>query len=297
MNPIAKIASALRVIANHPLNRRRKFKAVMEYGFIQTAARLVPGDICVEFPNHTHLLVPPRMKGAAHFIAPRLCEFEEMSFVMHFLRPGMMFMDIGANIGAFTVLAAGVAGAAAKAFEPSAFTYEILSRNLYLNGLQGRAQAIQAAVGRNIGEIQFSVGLGTENHVVTNTSRQDSQQARMTTLDCESAEHPPDLLKVDVEGFESEVFAGAADTLRRPQLRGIIMERNDSGTRYGFDEQDLHAQIRQHGFVPCRYEPFARQLIQIEEHAGGNIIYIRDVVAANARLQTGRAFKLGDLTV
>ncbi|MGH7994543.1 MAG: FkbM family methyltransferase, partial [Limisphaerales bacterium] len=181
MNPVAKIASALRVIARHPLNRRRKFKAVMEYGFIQVAARLAPGDICVEFPNNTHLLVPPRMKGAAHFIAPRLCEFEEMSFVMHFLRPGMMFMDIGANIGAFTVLAAGVAGASAKAFEPSSFTCEILSRNLYLNGLQDRAQAIQAAVGRNIGEIQFSVDLGTENHVITNRSRQNSQKVRLTT--------------------------------------------------------------------------------------------------------------------
>ncbi len=297
MNPISKIAGALRVIARHPLNRRRKFKAVMEYGFIQVAARLAPGDICVEFPNNTHLLVPPRMKGAAHFIAPRLCEFEEMSFVMHFLRPGMMFMDIGANIGAFTVLAAGVAGASAKAFEPSPFTCEILSRNLYLNGLQGRAQAIQAAVGRNIGEIQFSADLGTENHVVANTPGQNSQKVRLTTLDCESAENPPELLKVDVEGFESEVFAGATDTLRRPQLRGIIVERTDSGTRYGFNEHDLHAQIRQQGFVPCRYEPFARKLIQIEEHIGGNIIYIRDLVEANARLRTGPAFKLGDLTV
>ncbi|HUA38931.1 MAG TPA: FkbM family methyltransferase [Candidatus Sulfopaludibacter sp.] len=269
----------------------------MEYAFLQVAARLAPGDICVEFPNHTHLLVPPRMKGAAHFIAPRLCEFEEMSFVMHFLRPGMMFMDIGANIGAFTVLAAGVAGARAKAFEPSPLTYEILARNLSLNDLQGRAQAIPAAVGRNIGEIQFSVDLGTENHVVANNSKQNSQRVRMTTLDHETAEDPPELLKVDVEGFEPEVFAGGTDTLRRPQLRGIIMERNNSGTRYGFDEEGLHAQIREQGFVPCRYEPLARKLTQITEQIGGNVIYIRDWAAANARLQAAPAFKLGDLTV
>lgn len=269
----------------------------MAYGFIQAAARLAPGDICVEFPNNTHLLVPPHMKGAAHFIAPRLCEFEEMSFVMHFLRRGMMFMDIGANIGAFTVLAAGVAGARAKAFEPSLLTCQILRRNLLLNDLQDRAQAIQAAVGRNIGEIQLSVDLGTENHIVTNTSKQNSQTVRMTTLDHESAADPPELLKVDVEGFESEVFAGATHTLRQPQLQGIIMERNNSGTRYGFDEPALHTQIRQQGFVPCRYMPFARKLIEIEDEAGGNIIYMRDLVTANARLQTGPAFKLGDLTV
>ena len=119
MNFITKIAGALRAVANHPLNRQRKFKAILEYGFIQSAARLVPGDICVGFPNNTRLLVPPWMKGAAHYITPRLCEFEEMAFVMHFLRPGGLFADVGANIGAFTVLAAGVAGAAVTAFEPS----------------------------------------------------------------------------------------------------------------------------------------------------------------------------------
>ena len=117
MNPVTKILGALRAIARHPVNHRRKLMAVLEYGFIQAAARLVPGDICVEFPNHTRLLVSPRMKGAAHYIAPRLCEFEEMAFVMHFLRPGELFVDVGANVGVFTVLAAGVAGAEVRAFE------------------------------------------------------------------------------------------------------------------------------------------------------------------------------------
>ena len=76
------------------------------------------------------------MKGAAHYITPRLCEFEEMAFVMHFLRPGELFVDVGANVGAFTVLAAGVAGAAVRAFEPNPGTFEMLERNVRLNGLQ-----------------------------------------------------------------------------------------------------------------------------------------------------------------
>jgi tRNA G37 N-methylase Trm5 len=59
------------------------------------------------------------MKGAVHYIAPRLGEFEEMAFVMHFLRSGELFVDVRANVGAFTVLAAGVAGAEVRAFEPN----------------------------------------------------------------------------------------------------------------------------------------------------------------------------------
>ena len=45
MNPISKVAQALGRVANHPINRRRRLKAVLEYGVIQLAARLAPGEI------------------------------------------------------------------------------------------------------------------------------------------------------------------------------------------------------------------------------------------------------------
>jgi FkbM family methyltransferase len=205
MNPISKVAQALGRVANHPINRRRRLKAVLEYGVIQLAARFAPGEICVEFPNQTRILVPPRMKGAAHYIAPRLCELEEMSFVMHFLRPGDFFADVGANIGVFTILAAGVGGARTKSFEPSPDTFEALSRNIRLNGFQERSVAIQAIVGGKEGAAQLSVGLGTENCVATGAAASHSVTVPMTTLDRELAATPPDLLKVDVEGFETEV--------------------------------------------------------------------------------------------
>ncbi|HEY1717496.1 MAG TPA: FkbM family methyltransferase [Verrucomicrobiae bacterium] len=293
MNPIVKIATALYFVANHPLNRNRKFRAVAEYGFIQVAARLVPGEICLEFPNRTRLLVSPKMKGAAHFITPRLCEFNDMSFVMHFLRAGEMFADVGANVGAFTILAAGVAGAKAVSFEPSPETFEMLSRNARLNGLLDRVRPVNAAVGRSAGNIQFSAGLGTENHVAATNEKENSVTVPMTTLDNELAASPAVLLKVDVEGFETEVFGGAEKTLKNPDLQAIIVERNGSGNRYGYDEEKLHAQIRSHGFNACGYEPFKRQARPLESGDGGNIIYIRDLKSANERLRTAPAFELG----
>lgn len=269
----------------------------MEYGFIQIAARLVPGDICVEFPNRTRLLVSPRMKGAAHYIAPRLCEFEEMAFVAHFLRPGQLFVDVGANVGAFTILASGVAGARTIAFEASPDTFEMLVRNIRLNGLEGRAKAVHAAVGRDEGVTQFSIGLGTENYVARDVAAGKSVTVKMTTLDKELAETPPDLLKVDVEGFETEVFAGASKTLRYSGLQAIIIERNNMGARYGFDEAPLHREIQQRGFLPCGYNPFTRCLSAVADGTRQNIIYARDIAAANAKLQTAPAFRLDDLSV
>ncbi len=294
MNPLVKILATLRFVANHPLNRGRKFRAVAEYGFIQVAARLVPGEVCVEFPNRTRLLVSPRMKGAAHFIAPRLNEFNDMAFVMHFLQAGELFADVGANVGAFTVLAAGVAGARAVAFEPSPETFAMLSRNVGVNGLQDRVRPVNAVVGRQLGTVQFSIGLGTENHVAAVAETASSQLTQMTTLDTELADNPAVLLKVDVEGFETEVFAGAVETLKNQALQAIIIERSGAGNRYGYDEEKLHTQIRSQGFSPYYYQPFERRMLPIPEYFNSNIIYLRDFKRANERLRAAPAFELGN---
>jgi FkbM family methyltransferase len=295
MNPITKVVGALRDAANHPVNRHRKFKAVIEYGFLQVATRLVPGEICVEFPNRTRLLVSPHMKGAAHYITPRLCEFDDMSFVMHYLRPGDLFADVGANVGAFTILAAGVAGANVLAFEAAPDTYEMLARNVRLNNFGDRVNAIHAAAGRTEGTAQFTAGLGTENHVLSGANANGTVTVRMTTLDKELAGIVPEVLKVDVEGFETEVFAGATRTLRNSRLKAIIVERDNLGARYGFDEEPLHREIRECGFTGCHYEPFKRQLFEVDETAR-NIIYVRDKAAANERLKAAKPFTLGEFS-
>ncbi len=292
MNPIAKIVGAWRNSVNHPVNRHRKFKAAVEYPFLQAAARLVPGEVCLEFPNHTRLLVSPHMKGAAHYVTPRIYEFDDMSFVMHYLRAGDLFADVGANVGAFTILAAGVAGATVVAFEAAPDTYETLARNVRLNNFGDRVKTLHAAAGRSEGTTQFSTGLGTENHIVSGAGANGTVTVRMTTLDKELAGNVPDVLKVDVEGFETEVFAGAAKTLRNPKLKAIVAERANLGARYGFDEAPLHLEIRNCGFTGCYYEPFKRELFDVDENSP-HVIYVRDKAAANERLKTAKPFTLG----
>jgi FkbM family methyltransferase len=300
MNPIAKVASALQFVANHPVNRHRKFQAALEWGFIQLASRMVPGDICVEFPNQSRLLIPPHMKGAAFYIAPGLCEFDEMAFVMHFLRSGDVFFDVGANIGAYTVLAGAVAGANVVCFEPSPDTFRALERNVRLNHFESRAKLFNVALGRTGGEIQFTSGLGTENYVVKDASSgqtPNTVRVKVMTLDQMLSQGVPKLMKMDVEGFETEVFGGAEQLLKRPELSAISMERAGNAGRYGYDETALHKTIRENGFSPCQYDPFGRRLSAMDPEANGDIIYIRDMAAANAILTAAPPFKIGPLSV
>ena len=106
MNPVTKVVGTLNSVRRHPLSQGRGVRSMWEFVVAQLASRRVPGEVCVELANGTRLLVPPHMKGAAHFIYPGMNEFDEMAFVLHFLRPDDLFADIGANIGAYTVLAA-----------------------------------------------------------------------------------------------------------------------------------------------------------------------------------------------
>jgi len=297
MSFVRKLYYTLQSIADHPLNRRSKFKAVADFCLAQVASRLVAGDVCVPFPNGAALLISPKMKGAAHFISPGLCEFDEMAFVTHFLRPSDLFVDVGANVGAYTVLAGAVAGAKAIAFEPSPAVFPYLKRNVLLNELQERVKPINAAAGRSPGRLRMTQGLGTENHISPAGTAGNDVEVEAATLDTVLAGESPALFKVDVEGFESEAIAGAWASLKKPSVQALIIERSGIGVRYGFDETALHRQIRTEGFIPCAYSGLERSLVQVSAEAQGNIIYVRDLAAVQKRVKEARPFTFGAATI
>lgn len=273
---ISKIFTALSAVTNHPFNvGTPKLSTALQYAKSQLAAKFLNADVCVEFPNNTHLLISPHMKGAAHFINPGLCEFDEMCFVVHGLRENDLFVDVGANVGAYTVLASGVARARTMAFEPVPYAFRFLSDNVRLNGLDRQVKACQAGIGDADGTLTFTDNLGTENYVATDAVAR-GVEVRVTTLDNALRGEDPTLIKMDVEGFETKVISGASATLKHNSLKAMIVERAGNGTRYGFDESALHAQIEASGFIPCRYSPLDRKLIRLPSDTVGNIIYVRD---------------------
>jgi FkbM family methyltransferase len=297
MGILKKVYLTLREQGRYPLNKKSSIRAAIDFSVAQVAARLVPGEVCVEFPNQTRLLVPPHMKGAAHFIYPGLCEFEDMGFVLHFLRPTDLFVDVGANIGAFTVLASGSIGSRVVSFEPATATFTSLLSNIRLNGISDRVTAHNMAVGRADGVLQFSEGLGTENSVQMGGEAKNSKTVKVGALNQLLAHAEPALIKIDVEGFETEVIAGAADVLKNDSLQAIVIERNNSGSQYGFNEQQLHEKIMSFGFIPHNYSPLSRTLRQLLKHSMGNIIYIKNVEKAQARLSQAPPFKYKGFSV
>lgn len=257
----------------------------------QTASRLTPGDVCVPFPNDTRLLIPPRLKGAAHFIMPGMCEFDTMSFVLHFLRKDGLFVDAGSYIGAYTILASGAVGGRSIAFEPSATTFQYLQCNVRLNNMDDRVTLVNSALGSEDGTVRFTKGLGTENYICLTSTNDPTDEVRVTSLDKALSGLSPMLIKIDVEGFESKVIAGARETLAQPSLQALIIERSGNADRYGDDEDRLHQQIRNLAFTPCAYSPLNRTLKKLSRDDNGNIIYIRNFGFVQKRLQEAAPYR------
>src|SRR5450759_3401797 len=133
-------------IVHHPLSRGRKLANLARFACWQIGARLVPGPVAVHFVNSAQLLASPGLAGATGNVYVGLHEFEDMAFVLHFLRPDDLFVDVGANIGSYTILATAGVGANCIAFEPGPDAWEWLCKNIDLNGVRSRVDVRRQAL-------------------------------------------------------------------------------------------------------------------------------------------------------
>lgn len=283
----------VRFILDHPLNSGRPVSTLSRYATWQLRSRLSSGPIEVPFVEGTRLLVSRGQTGATGNVYTGLHEVSEMAFVLHMLRPGELFVDVGANVGSYTVLASGAAAGMVVAFEPGRAAHAALLANVRHNDLTLRVELRQEAVGASVGEVAFTQASDTLNHVALPSEKLATSRVPMTTLDTALAGRHPLLMKIDVEGFESSVVAGASDTLADEQLQAVIMETNGSGARYSASDDALHSSMLSAGFQPCRYDPFTRNLQpSAARSTDGNTIYVRDHAEAARRVGSARKFNI-----
>jgi FkbM family methyltransferase len=186
-------------------------------------------------------------------------EPNEMYAMSELLAPGMCVVDVGANAGVFTLMAAKLVGAAGAvhAFEPSPRDRQRMLANIALNGLSN-VSVHPEALGAKAGKAVLAVA-GAEHpghntiggFAYAGTVRADSVEVDVTSLD-EFAEAAGltrlDLLKIDVEGSETAVLRGAAASLRR--FRPIILAEaaEDSLRQLGSSVSELVRLLRASGY-------------------------------------------------
>jgi FkbM family methyltransferase len=243
----------------------------------------MPGEFAVPFAGSTRIIASRGRTGVTGNIYAGLHEFYDMAFVAHALRPGDLFADIGANVGSYTLLASGIAGAETTAFEPVPEAADNFMRNVRYNGLERLVRLRRSAVGATLGSLSFTAGLDTTNHVV-NSSEINSQTIAVPveTLDTVFSARRPFLFKMDIEGFEEEALKGATGVLNDTSLAAMIIELNGQGRNYGSSDETVRRIVTSAGFQRYAYDPFTRRLSPWDRsmeplRIGDNEIYVRDL--------------------
>jgi FkbM family methyltransferase len=148
----------------------------------------------------------------------------EIDLFKQVVRPGMVALDIGANIGVFTVYFATAVGPSGRvyAFEPQRTLYHVLCGNLALNAL-GNVMAVHGAVGSRsdrlfVPSIDYAKAgnFGGLRLVEAGEGAIAGESVSVSTIDSLSLAQC-NFIKIDVEGMERDVLAGATQTLVRCQ--------------------------------------------------------------------------------
>ncbi len=194
----------------------------------------------------------------------------------HFVRPGHVCFDIGANIGVYSVVMASLSGSAANvhAFEPVAHIRDRLMRNIRLNGytdLHVNAFALGAEAGSlemfQIKRGRFRGGTSTfvRNENIANLGEGEFERrpVEIRTVDhyvAEAGLPRVDFVKIDVEGFELPVLQGAARTVER--FHPVVLMEYDEARHGGRGRGEiLGAFLGGHGYQVYEFTSYGDDLV------------------------------------
>ena len=182
-----------------------------------------------------------------------------MTRVLHrYLKPGDVFIDLGANEGYFTIIASSLVGDSGSviAIEPQSRLQHSLKATLALNDC-ANVQLFQTLVTSSTGTARLHLAADT-NTGATSLFRVSkypvpTEEVRSMTLRDflrSTGIKSCDLLKVDIEGAEYEVFMSAGEVLKSGAIRKIALEIHGSILEgRGLSGEELHRFILSHGYI------------------------------------------------
>lgn len=235
--------------APHPLAKGRLLRTIgLTYGW-QLWRRVVRRPVVVRLPEGSLLYCPVWSRMAGNYLTVGFDEYRESLFVLDFLQPDDLFVDVGANIGFYSVVAAG-RGARAMAFEPIERARRAIAESASLNGIAGRVTISDRALSDAPGVSYFTTGNDNTNSLTGSAG--GSIEVQVSTLDDE-LDAPPALIKVDAEGFDLAVLRGGAGRVLPAGKPAIVVELAAGGP-------DIREWLTAHDYRLFGYDPQAKRL-------------------------------------
>ena len=269
---------------NHPLTKQQKVNTFFRFIKFQTKARFGKA-VVYPFVNDGKLVVKKGMHGVTRNVYLGLADFQAMSFLLHLLREGDFFADIGANCGVYTVLASAVAKAKTYSIEPNKENFKYLLKNIQLNSIADKVKAINIGAGGENKIVKFRKTKESSTfRAIRENENIDGLDVKLKRVDEIINDKCPLLFKIDTEGYETRVLEGMMKTLENPNLKAIIIEL--------WKRKHIHNRLLSYGFKQCEYEPFSRSLRYIDNHLKNDAIYVRDDNFIKGRLFSAAKFNI-----
>lgn len=282
----------------HPMAGFLKLGSVRRFLFWQFKSRLRNRVFIHKWLYPALFYVYRSETGLTGNVYVGLHEFEDMGFLLHCLKADDIFVDIGANSGSYTLLASAVIGARSISIEPVSSTFERLSRNILLNGIENKVKALKVGLSDTKGSLNITNTADSMNHLTINTPEGSTERVAISTLDDVLLGQLPRLIKIDVEGWEGQVLAGGRLTLRKSSLLALIVELNGSSYKFGVSENSIMQLLSDEGFVPVSYNPLDRSIEFLSQKSltKANTLFIRNFEEVSNRIKNAPKRTLHGLT-
>jgi FkbM family methyltransferase len=195
-------------------------------------------------------------------------------FLRGHIRPGDIVLDIGAFLGTYAIMEARWSGETGRvlAFEPLPDSYAVFRRHLAMNGLGApRVEAYPAAVGATPGcrRLLTFAGQPYRSMIAPSDAAASAVSVDVVTIDsvCAALGRPPDWIRMDVQGLEFDVLAGAGAVIREagPHLRIVAEMHPEQWPDYGVDAHEAADRFAGLGLRADALEP-GRPLFQQDSH-------------------------------
>jgi FkbM family methyltransferase len=229
-------------IWTHPANEGKRARALLRAASFQVRARLVHRRTLARLGDRSKVWADLHRTAAAKVVYANPPDHPEMLTWRQVLRPGDLFIDVGANIGSYAIWA-GELGAEVIALEPAGDTFALLMENVALNGYP--VKPIEAAAGSACGTTRFTTGQDCVNRL----DPDGTSETMMVTIDSVIKDRTVAGMKVDVEGFEIEVLRGCERALSEHRIGLIQLEWNAaSRVAVGADRRPVADLLAGHGY-------------------------------------------------
>lgn len=263
-NALLEILRILSNIWRHPANTNCKARSVVRFMAWQLRKRVLRHRMDIDYHGARLICYPDSHSTSAAVYFNGLPDYPEMRFMQDYLRKGDGFLDLGANMGLYSILARRCVGdtGSVDAFEPIQSTADRLAEQIALNDFDNVFIHQLVACDRND---VVTFGLADSDSLMhlqrdNETSSAQAWQLQGVRLDDWVGDRRFAMAKMDIEGSEPVVLAGAPGMLAEANPPVWLTEIAGYSKLYGVPTHEFIAEAGAKGFEPAIYDPETREL-------------------------------------